>query len=124
MYLDEDKEVKTLEERKYWGMIGSFLYFTPPHYDIMFFVCLCACFQVNPKEPHLTVVKCIMSHLNSTQLMGLWFSKGAYFTLFEYSDSDFIDCKLDKKVSEMHVTYSRTHLSLGISRNKQVACYP
>nr|KAJ0214633.1 hypothetical protein LSAT_V11C400162490 [Lactuca sativa] len=41
----------------YRGMIGSLLYLTASHPDIMFGTILCARFQANPKESHLMAVK-------------------------------------------------------------------
>nr|KAJ0209461.1 hypothetical protein LSAT_V11C400222940 [Lactuca sativa] len=41
----------------YRGMIGSLLYLTASRPDIMFGTILCARFQANPKESHLTAVK-------------------------------------------------------------------
>lgn len=69
-------------------MIGS-LYITTSHPDIMFSVCMCARFQESPKESHLCVVKRIMRYLIDTQQMGMWYPKGAYCDLIEYSNPDF-----------------------------------
>nr|GFB26625.1 ribonuclease H-like domain, reverse transcriptase, RNA-dependent DNA polymerase [Tanacetum cinerariifolium] len=42
-------------------MIGSFMYLTSSRPNIMFVVCACARYQVNPKVSHLHVVKRIFS---------------------------------------------------------------
>ena len=55
--LDQDLEGKPVNEKTYRGMIGLLLHLTAGCPDIMFSVCLCACFQLSPKESHLTVVK-------------------------------------------------------------------
>ncbi|RDX62900.1 hypothetical protein CR513_58720, partial [Mucuna pruriens] len=34
--------------------------------DIMFSIYLCSCFQVDPRESHVTIVKCIFKYLNGT----------------------------------------------------------
>ncbi|GJS15389.1 putative ribonuclease H-like domain-containing protein [Tanacetum coccineum] len=44
-----------------WSMIGSFMYLTSSRPDIMFVVCACARYQVNPKVLHLYAVKRIFS---------------------------------------------------------------
>lgn len=44
--LDNDKNVKPIEERKYQGMIGFLLYLIVSNPNIMFVVCVRACFQV------------------------------------------------------------------------------
>jgi transposase InsO family protein len=96
-YLDKDEGGKSVDESKYRGMIGSLLYLTASRPDIMFSVCMCARFQANPKESHLSAVKRIMRYLIGTQNMGLWYPKGTDCTLVGYSDSDFAGCKMDRK---------------------------
>ena len=78
-------------------MIGSFLYLTASRPDIMFSICMCARFQANPKESHLSAVKRILRYLKHTPSIGLWYPKGASFTLLGYSDSDFAGCRVDRK---------------------------
>nr|GEX47625.1 uncharacterized mitochondrial protein AtMg00810-like [Tanacetum cinerariifolium] len=46
---------------KYRSMIGSLMYLTSSRPDIMFAVCACARYQVNPKVSHLHAVKRIFS---------------------------------------------------------------
>lgn len=83
--------------RKYRGMIGSLLYLTASRPDIMFSVCICAWYQSDPKESHLKVVKHILRYLHGTSKYELWYSKGSDCSLVGYFDSDFADCKLDRK---------------------------
>jgi hypothetical protein len=54
-------------------MIGSLLYLTASRPDIMFSVCMCARFQVAPKECHLTDVKRIFRYLKYSPNIGLWY---------------------------------------------------
>ena len=42
--LDKDENGKSIDEKKYRGMIGSLLYLTASRPDIMFAVCMCARF--------------------------------------------------------------------------------
>ena len=53
-------------------MIGSLLYLTSSRPDIMFVVCYCARFEVNPQEPHMLGVKNIFRYLKRTTSLGLW----------------------------------------------------
>ncbi|GJY58206.1 hypothetical protein Tco_0458098, partial [Tanacetum coccineum] len=55
---DED-----VDEHLYRSMIGSLMYLTSLRPDIMFTVCACARYQVNPKVSHLHVVKRIFRYL-------------------------------------------------------------
>ena len=49
-YHDLDEKGKSVDESRYRGMIGSFLYLTASRLDIMFSVCLCSRYQANPKD--------------------------------------------------------------------------
>jgi hypothetical protein len=63
----------------------------------MFSVCMCARFQANPMESHLSVVKRILRYLKLTPSIGLWYPKGATFDLVGYSDLDYAGCKVHRK---------------------------
>ncbi|KAJ9536321.1 hypothetical protein OSB04_un000501 [Centaurea solstitialis] len=95
--LDKDSKGKPVDVTLYRGMIGSLLYLTASCPDIMYSTCLCARYQAEPKESHLTAVKRIFRYLKGTPNMGLWYSKDSGFDLTAYSDSDFAGCKIDRK---------------------------
>ncbi|PKU73152.1 putative mitochondrial protein [Dendrobium catenatum] len=79
-------------------MIGSLLYLTASRPDIMFSVFLCARFQVDPKESHLTAVKRIFRYLLGTQSLGIWYPRhNTSFEIIGFADSDFAGCKVDRK---------------------------
>lgn len=96
-YVDQDESVTSIDITKYRGLIGSLLYLTASRHDIMFSVCLCARFQANPKESHLTAVKRIMKYLKGTTNVGLWYPKGSMCNLIGYSDADYAGCKTGRK---------------------------
>jgi len=79
--LDKDDNGKDVDQKKYRGMIGSLLYLTASRLDIMLSVCLCARFQANPKESHLTAIKRIFKYLLGTKDLGLWYLKRSCFEL-------------------------------------------
>ncbi|KAJ9544564.1 hypothetical protein OSB04_024271 [Centaurea solstitialis] len=95
--LDKDSKGKPVDMTLYRGMIGSLLYLTASRLDIMYSTCLCARYQAEPKESHLTAVKRIFRYLKGTPNLGLWYSKDSGFDLTAYSDSDFAGCKIDRK---------------------------
>ncbi|KAJ9547324.1 hypothetical protein OSB04_019867 [Centaurea solstitialis] len=95
--LDKDSNGKLVDVTLYRGMIGSLLYLTASHPDIMYSTCLCARYQAEPKESHLTAIKRIFRYLKGTPNLGLWYAKDSGFDLTAYSDSDFAGCKLDRK---------------------------
>jgi hypothetical protein len=90
-------EGKSVDQKVFRSMIGSLLYLCAFRPDIMLSVCMCARFQANPKECHLIDVKRIFRYLVHTPNLGLWYPKGSTFDLLGYSDSDYVDCKVDRK---------------------------
>ncbi|KAI3685594.1 hypothetical protein L6452_34843 [Arctium lappa] len=79
------------------SMIGSLMYLTASRPDIMFLVCVCARFQVNPKQSHFQAVKRIFRYLKSQPRLGLWYPHDSPFDLLAYSDSDLGGANLDRK---------------------------
>ena len=63
----------------------------------MFSVCMCARFQSNPKQSHLSVVKRIIRYLLGTINLGLWYPKNFTCNLIGYFDSDFAGSKTNRK---------------------------
>ncbi|GKC91579.1 putative ribonuclease H-like domain-containing protein [Tanacetum coccineum] len=59
----KDADGEDVYEHLYRSMIGSLMYLTSSRPDIMFAVCACARFQVNPKSSHLHAVKRIFRYL-------------------------------------------------------------
>ncbi|GKD32975.1 uncharacterized mitochondrial protein-like protein, partial [Tanacetum coccineum] len=53
----KDKDGEEVDVHMYRSMIGLLIYLTSSRPDIMFAVCACARYQVNPKVSHLHVVK-------------------------------------------------------------------
>ncbi|KAK6120346.1 hypothetical protein DH2020_045903 [Rehmannia glutinosa] len=88
---------KSVDESKYRGMIGSLLYLTASRPDILHAVCLCARFQSNPKESHMSAVKRIFRYLKGTIQYGLFYPKNENFSLKGYSDSDYAGNIDDRK---------------------------
>ncbi|XP_070014149.1 secreted RxLR effector protein 161-like [Nicotiana sylvestris] len=78
-------------------MIGSLLYLTASRTDIVFSVGLCALFQANPKESHLTAIKRILRYLKGTTDLCLWYPKGSNFNLVGYVDADYAGFLVDRK---------------------------
>ncbi|GJS15157.1 hypothetical protein Tco_0409629 [Tanacetum coccineum] len=57
----KDKDGEEVDVHMYRSMIGLLMYLTSSRLDIMFAVCVCARYQVNPKVLHLHAVKRIFS---------------------------------------------------------------
>ncbi|GKC80837.1 uncharacterized mitochondrial protein-like protein [Tanacetum coccineum] len=93
----KDENGKDVDVHMYRSMIGSLMYLTSSKPDIMFAVCACARYQVNPKVSHLHVVKRIFRYLKGQPKLGLWYPKDSHFDLVAYTDSDYAGASLDRK---------------------------
>ncbi|GJV19314.1 uncharacterized mitochondrial protein-like protein [Tanacetum coccineum] len=93
----KDADGEDVDEHLYRSMIGSLMYLTSSRPDIMFAVCACARFQVNPKSSHLHAVKRIFRYLKGQPKLGLWYLKDSPFDLVAYTDSDYAGESLDRK---------------------------
>jgi hypothetical protein len=98
-HLDLDEVGTIVDQKLFRSIIGSLLYVTASRPNVMFSVCMCACFQASPREVHLKATKRILRYLKHTPNIGLWYPKGAQFELIGYLDSDYVGCK----VSEEHL---------------------
>ena len=58
---------------------------------------MCARYQANPKESHMTNVKRILRYLIGTQELGIWYPKGTEAYLIAYTNSDHTGYKTDRK---------------------------
>jgi hypothetical protein len=95
--MDPDKNGEAVDQREYRRMIGSFLYLTMRWADIMFVMCLCACFQASPCSSHRTVVQRIFGYLKYTLKFRIWYSASSSRDLIGFSDADFAGCGIDQK---------------------------
>jgi hypothetical protein len=96
-HLDVDLGGTSVDQKVYRSIIESLLYLCASMPDIMLSVCMCARFQVAPKDYYLRAVKRIMRYLVLTLNVGLWYPKGSHFELLGYSDADYAGCKVDRK---------------------------
>ncbi|GKE18748.1 hypothetical protein Tco_1426325 [Tanacetum coccineum] len=93
----KDEDGKEVDVHMYRSMIGSLIYLTSSRPNIMFVVCACARYQVNPKVSHLHAVKRIFRYLKGQLKLGLWYLKNSPFDLVAYTDSDYAGASLDRK---------------------------
>ncbi|GJX63996.1 putative ribonuclease H-like domain-containing protein [Tanacetum coccineum] len=93
----KDEDGEEVDVHMYRSMIGSLMYLTSSRPDIMFAVCACARYQVNPKVSHLYAVKRIFRYLKGQPKLGLWYPKDSPFDLVAYTDSDYARASLDRK---------------------------
>ncbi|GKA73705.1 putative ribonuclease H-like domain-containing protein [Tanacetum coccineum] len=93
----KDEDGVDVDEHLYRSMIGSLMYLTSSRPNIMFVVCACARYQVNPKVSHLHAVKRIFRYLKGQPKLDLWYLKDSPFDLVAYTDSDYAGARLDRK---------------------------
>nr|GEV22002.1 DNA-directed DNA polymerase [Tanacetum cinerariifolium] len=93
----KDKDGEEVDIHMYRSMIGSLMYLTSARPDIMFAVCVCVRYQVNPKVSHLYAVKRIFRYIKGQPKFGLWYPKYSPFNLVAYTDSDYAGVSLNRK---------------------------
>nr|KYP76885.1 hypothetical protein KK1_021147 [Cajanus cajan] len=92
-----DKDSPEVDSTMYRGMVGSLLYLTTSRPVIVFNICICARFQVRPKEVHLQVVKRILRYLKGTTNLGISFYRSQIFSLLGYCDAYYAGDKWERK---------------------------
>jgi hypothetical protein len=107
---------KSVDSTLYRSMIGSLLYLIASRPDIAFSVCVCAHFQANPKEFHLTTLKQIIKYVNDIVNYGLWYSRGTNLVLAGYLDVDWAGKEDDRKSTSGSCFYVGTNLVAWLSR--------
>ncbi|XP_073526294.1 uncharacterized protein [Phyllobates terribilis] len=95
--LDANLNGPKANETLYRGMVGSLMYLTASRPDIVFVVSLYARFQSDPRESHITIIKCILRYLKGTGNICLWYPKNCDFTLVGYTDADYPGYLVDRK---------------------------
>ena len=65
--IDADPNGATTDETAYRGMVGSLMYLTASRPDIVFAVSVCARFQLDPRETHVSNIKRIFRYLKGTE---------------------------------------------------------
>ena len=119
----EDPDGISVNHTLYRGMIGSLLYLTASRPDIMFATTMCARFQANPKESHLSAVKRIFRYLKHTQHLGLWYPRDSELNLFGYTDADHAGCTIDRKSTSGGCQFLGNRLiSWSSKKQTSVAC--
>nr|GEV22033.1 hypothetical protein [Tanacetum cinerariifolium] len=101
----KDEDGEKVDVHMYRSMISSLMYFTSSRPDIMFAVCACARYQVNPNISHLHAMKRIFRYLKDQPKLGLWYTKDSSFDLVAYTDSDYAGASLDKKSTKGEAEY-------------------
>ena len=79
---------KSVDSSLYRSMIDSLLYLVTSRPDISYSVGVCARYQANSKESHMTALKRIIKYVKTTAEFGVWYSKDTNDVLVGYSDAN------------------------------------
>ena len=99
-------------------MIGSLLYLTASRPDILFSVHLCARFQSDPRETHLTIVKRILRYLKGTTNLGLMYKKTSEYKLSGYCDADYAGDRTERKSTSGNCQFLGSNLVSWASKRQ------
>ena len=99
-------------------MIGSLLYLTASRPDISYSVRVCARYQANPKESHMTTLKRIIKYVKTTVKFGVRYSKDTSDVLARYSDADWAGNANDRKSTSGGCFYAGKNLVYWMSKKK------
>ena len=88
---------KSVDSSLFRNMMGSLFYLTTSRPDISYSVGVCARYQANPKESHMTALKRIIKYVKTTAKFGVWYSKDTSDVLAGYSDADWAGNVDDRK---------------------------
>ena len=88
---------KNVDSSLYRSMISSFFYLTTSRPNISYSVGVCARYQANPNESHMTTLKRIIKYVKTTAEFGVWYSKDTSDVLIGYFNTDWAGNANDRK---------------------------
>ena len=103
----------------YRSMIGSFFYLTASRPNISYSVGVCARYQSNPKESHVTTIKHIIKYVKSTNNYGAWCDKDTNDVLVRYFDADWASNVDDRKSTSSGCFYLGNNLVSWMSKKQK-----
>src|ERR1044072_8331295 len=117
--LGKDEVSKKVDQKLYRGMIDSLLYLTASRPDILFSVYLCARFQSDPRETHLTAVKRILRYLKGTTNLGLMYKRTSEYKLSGFCDADYAGDRIERKITSGNFQFLGSNLVSWASKRQQ-----
>ncbi|XP_050244013.1 uncharacterized mitochondrial protein AtMg00810-like [Quercus robur] len=102
----------------YKSMIGSLLYLTASKPDISYSVGVCARYQANPKESHMTALKRIIKYVKTTAEFVVWYSKDTSDVLAGYSNAYWARNSDDRKSTSGGCFYVGNNLVSWMSKKQ------
>ncbi|GJS49838.1 hypothetical protein Tco_0599959 [Tanacetum coccineum] len=118
--LTKDEDGEDVDVHLYRSMIRSLMYLTSSRPDIMFSVCACLRFQVQPKVSHLNAVKRIFRYLKGRPNLGLWYPKDSPFILEAFSNSDYQTVVANSTTKDKYIAASHCYGQVLWIQNKML----
>jgi hypothetical protein len=116
--LSKDDDSPDVDQSSYRSMIGSLLYITTSHPDIMNAIGMVGRYQVAPKQIHLQAVKRIFRYLKETITYGLWYPRNQNLQLIAYSDANWENCVDERKSTSGGAFFLGDSLVAWLSKKK------
>ena len=107
---------KSVDSSLYRSMIDSLLYLVTSRPDISYSVGVCARYQANSKESHMTALKRIIKYVKTTAEFGVWYNKDTNDVLVGYSDADWARNADDKESTSGGCFYVGNNLVFWMSK--------
>ena len=85
---------------------------------------MCARYQANPKESHITALKRIIKYVKTTAEFGVWYSKDTNDVLAGYSNANWAGNADDRKSTSRGCFYMSNNLVSWMSKSKTPFHYP
>lgn len=117
--LDLDDSSGKVDSKVYRVMIGSLLYLTASRAYILFSVCLCAIFQSNLRESHLSVVMRIFRYLKASTNLGLLYKKSNDYKLVGFCDTNYIGYRIERNSRSSCCQFIGENLIYWASKRQQ-----
>jgi len=99
-------------------MIGSLLYLTASRPNSLFGVCLCARFQSDPRESHLTAIKRIFRYMKGTTNLGPLYKKSLDYKLVGFCDADYVGDRIERKSTSANCQFHGENLIYWASKRQ------
>jgi hypothetical protein len=116
--LRKDDDTPDVDQSSYRSTIGSLLYITASHPNIMHDVGMVGRFQSAPKQSHLQAVKRIFRYLKERMNYGLWYPRNHNFQLTTYSDANWANYVDERKSTSGGAFFLGDPLVAWLSKNQ------
>jgi hypothetical protein len=116
--LSKDDDSPDVDQSSYRSMIGSPLYITTSHPNIMHAIGMVGRYQAAPKQSHLQAVKRIFRYLKETMTYVLWYPRNQNLQFTVYANADWANCVDERKSTSGGAFFLGDSLVAWLSKKK------